>query len=232
MMKRLSFMLFALFVIFAIALFSPFDSKDVFAASADTSHGEHGSETAHGGGHDAHAEYPGEVPFDRPVEEIKEHIAELNDQETEDRLNIFPCSDCHDEDWEADPEVRDLGEPHDEIPGKFVNHDSDNRWCLDCHSAKQRDKLRLINGDLVDFNEYYRVCEQCHKRILREWKMGVHGKRTGNWNGDKEWMHCTQCHNPHDPPFKAIKPEPAPKKPLEIRASSSDDTHSSSSKSH
>lgn len=229
MMKRLSFMLCMFSTALACFLFSPFY---VFVPAANAAHEEHVTETAHGGGHEeAHGEYPGEVPFDRPVEEIKEHIAELSDQDTEDRLNIFPCSDCHDEDWEADTEVRDLDEPHDEIPGKFVNHDPENRWCLDCHDAKNRDKLRLINGTLVDFNEYYRVCEQCHKRIYREWKMGVHGKRTGHWNGEKVWMHCTQCHNPHNPPFKAIKPEPAPKTPLEIRASASEDSHSSSKES-
>jgi hypothetical protein len=153
----------------------------------------------------------GEVPFDRPVEEIKPYIAPMNE------LTLFPCSDCHDEEWEVDPTRRDLDEPHDEIPGKFVNHDSENRWCLDCHSARKRDKLRLLNGKLINFNEYYKVCEQCHKRIYREWKMGVHGKRTGYWNGEKQWMHCTQCHDPHNPPFKPLKPMPPPRKPLKVR---------------
>jgi len=161
-----------------------------------------------------------EVPFDRPVEEIAKNLAPMNE------LILFPCSDCHDEDWEVDPERRELDEPHDETPGKFVNHDSENRWCLDCHSPNNRDKFRLINGKVVDFNEYYRVCEQCHKRIYREWKMGIHGKRTGSWNGEKQYFHCAQCHDPHDPPFKPIKPEEAPKKPKEIRVTSTETTTS------
>jgi hypothetical protein len=218
-MKRLNFMIFVLIAVINTLLFLPFNSNNAFAAQEETAHGAP-QEAAHG-------EYPGEVPFDRPVEEIKGHIAELNDQETEDRMEIFPCSDCHDEEWEVDRTRRDLDEPHDEIPGKFANHDSDNRWCLDCHSASKREQLRLLNGELIEFNEYYRVCEQCHKRVYREWKMGVHGKRTGYWNGEKQWMHCTQCHNPHDPPFKPIEPMPAPRKPLKIwSATAAGDTHS------
>lgn len=158
-----------------------------------------------------------EVPFDRPVEEIVKYLTPMNELTILKAAEVSSCSECHDEEWETNPERRELEEPHDEIPGKFVNHDSENRWCLDCHSAKNRDKLRLINGKLVDFKEYYRVCEQCHRKIYREWKMGIHGKRTGYWNGVKEYKHCTQCHNPHDPPFKPLEPMPAPRKPENVR---------------
>ncbi len=152
-----------------------------------------------------------EVPFDVPVGEIVKYLAPPTE------LQIFPCSDCHDKDWETNTERRELAEPHDETPGKFMNHDSENRWCLDCHNPSNREKLRLLDGELVEFNEYYRLCEQCHKRIYREWKMGVHGKRTGHWNGEKQYLHCAQCHDPHNPPFKALKPEPAPRKPENVR---------------
>ncbi len=164
-------------------------------------------------GHEApkHEAAEEDVPFDRPVEEIIPFLGPRQE------LDLFPCSDCHDEDWEADPERRDLDEPHDEIPGEFLNHDTENRWCLDCHSENNRDKLRLLNGTLINFDEYYKLCEQCHKRVYREWKMGVHGKRTGHWNGENEHWQCTQCHDPHNPPFKPLKPEPAPRKPLEVR---------------
>ncbi len=222
-MKRLRFMLFVISLISAGLIFLNFSDGISYASDTQAAHEGHETESAHGAGHD---ELPGEVPLDRPVEEIQQFIAPMNE------LNIFPCSDCHDESWETNTERRDLSEPHDEIPGKFLNHDSENRWCLDCHNAKNREKLRLLNGTLVDFNEYYRLCEQCHKRVYREWKMGVHGKRTGNWNGEKQWLHCTQCHDPHNPPFKAITPEPAPKKPLEIKAASSAESHASSEETH
>jgi hypothetical protein len=210
--ERLRHTFHIIIVISAGLILLPFISANTYVSSVQAAHEEKVTEGAHGGGHD---ELPGEVPFDRPVEEIKQFIAPMNE------LDLFPCSDCHESDWETDFEWRDLDEPHDEIPGKMMNHDEENRWCLNCHSAKKRDKFQLQNGKMVDFNEYYRVCAQCHKRVFREWKAGVHGKRTGYWkDGEREWMHCAQCHDPHNPPFKAITPEPAPRKPSEIRASS------------
>jgi len=203
----LSVFIVTLSVFFVLSL----SFNTVFAAGGHGASKGHGEESEHVAGH-GDTGYPGEVPFDRPVEEIQEFLAPMNEME------LFPCSDCHDADWEADGTRRDLDEPHNEIPVKFENHDSDNRWCLDCHSAKSRDNLRLINGERVPFNEYYRVCEQCHKRVYREWKMGVHGKRTGLWNGEKQFMHCTQCHDPHNPPFQPLKPMPAPRTPLKIKA--------------
>jgi hypothetical protein len=192
-------------VMLSSLLFLPFNSKNVFSS------GGGGSEESHG---EAHSEgLPGDVPFDRPLTEVKKELAPMN-QRHED---VEVCSDCHDEEWETNHERRELDEPHDVVPGKFVNHDSDNRWCLDCHSAKNRDMLRLLNGKLIKYDEYYRVCEQCHRKVYRKWKMGVHGKRTGYWNGTKEHMHCAQCHNPHDPPFKPLKPMPAPRTPLKAR---------------
>jgi hypothetical protein len=153
------------------------------------------------------------VPYDIPIEEVEPFLGPRNE------LQLFPCSDCHDEDWETDFTRRELDEPHNEIPGKFVNHDSENRWCLDCHSPNNRDKLRLLNGTLIDFDKYYKVCAQCHKKIFRQWKAGVHGKRTGYWNGEKIYYQCTACHNPHNPPFKPLKPMPAPRKPANVRVS-------------
>jgi len=202
-------MLLSVTVFITCLLFLPLHTDNASAAGAHAAPEGHAAAAGHGAGD----ELPGEVPFDRPVEEIARYLAPMN------KLSLFPCSDCHDESWETNFEKRELGDPHGDIPGQFINHDADNRWCLDCHNAKNRDNLRLINGNQVKFSEYYKLCEQCHRRIYREWKMGVHGKRTGNWNGDKEYMHCTQCHNPHNPPFKAIQPMPAPRKPLEIRTS-------------
>lgn len=120
---------------------------------------------------------------------------------------IFPCSECHDY-QDTDPERRTLG-MHDEIDEAF-DHDSENRWCLDCHDATKRDFLRLASGKLLDFKESYKLCGQCHGDKLRDWKVGVHGKRTGEWNGKKQYFLCVHCHNPHSPKFKKIQPEPPP----------------------
>jgi hypothetical protein len=120
---------------------------------------------------------------------------------------IFPCNDCHAQ-QKPNPVRRKL-EWHEDITEIF-NHDSENRWCLDCHDLRNRDSLRLASGKLLDFKESYKLCGQCHGDKLRDWKVGVHGRRTGDWNGKKEYFLCVSCHNPHSPKFKQIKPEAPP----------------------
>jgi hypothetical protein len=129
--------------------------------------------------------------------------------------DIFPCSDCH-EDMDVNYERRTLEDEHVEISEMF-NHASEQRWCLDCHNPDNRDVLRLANGDLVSFEESYNLCGQCHGTIFRDWKAGIHGKRTGEWNGKKQYRLCVHCHNPHSPKFKPLKPMPPPDNPLEIK---------------
>ena len=129
--------------------------------------------------------------------------------------DIFPCSECH-ADMDVNAERRMLEDEHVEISEMF-NHASDQRWCLDCHNPNNRDVLRLANGDLVSFEESYNLCGQCHGTIFRDWKAGIHGKRTGEWNGKKQYRLCVHCHNPHSPKFKPIKPLPPPDNPLEIK---------------
>lgn len=127
---------------------------------------------------------------------------------------IFPCSDCHAE-IEANPTRRELTE-HTEIAKSF-NHAADQRWCLDCHNPDDRDKLRLVSGALIPFEESYYLCGQCHGTIFRDWKAGLHGKRTGEWNGKKVYRLCVHCHNPHTPRFKPIIPLPPPTRPEEVQ---------------
>jgi hypothetical protein len=120
---------------------------------------------------------------------------------------IFPCSQCH------DPKVtppnrtrRDLAfhsEPGE--PAAVFDHDSEHRWCLDCHDLADRDVLRLASGDTVPFTESYLLCGQCHGDKLRDWRVGVHGKRIGQWNGAKTYYLCVNCHNPHTPRFKGVR---------------------------
>jgi len=128
---------------------------------------------------------------------------------------IFPCTDCH-ANIKPNPERRKLVEWHDDISAMF-NHDSENRWCLDCHDLNNRDSLKLASGKLLDFKESYKLCGQCHGEKLRDWKVGVHGKRTGEWNGKKEYLLCVHCHNPHSPKFEELTPEPPPVRQEDIK---------------
>lgn len=126
---------------------------------------------------------------------------------------IFPCSDCH-ADLEPDPEPRELT-MHDDI---VFEHDAEHRWCLDCHDEKDRDQLRLANGSHVPFTESYRLCGQCHGTQYRDWRSGIHGKRTGYWDGAKRYLLCVHCHNPHRPRFAPLEPLPPPVRPQFLRS--------------
>ena len=127
---------------------------------------------------------------------------------------IFPCTRCHKPGPDFDDGRRELGDPHDKI--KF-EHDAEHRWCLDCHNGEERDHLRLASGQLIDFKESYKLCGQCHGDKYRDWRAGIHGKRTGRWDGHKKYLLCVNCHNPHSPRFRPIHPEPPPKRPETIK---------------
>jgi len=128
---------------------------------------------------------------------------------------IYPCNDCH-ANFAPNPVKRNLVQWHDDISAMF-NHDNENRWCLDCHDLKDRNYLRLASGKLLDFKESYKLCGQCHGEKYRDWKFGVHGKRTGEWNGKKEYLLCVNCHNPHSPKFKELTPLPPPVREEDIK---------------
>ncbi len=123
---------------------------------------------------------------------------------------IYPCSRCHNSDMPARFTRRVLKLEH---KGIILHHDEENRWCLDCHNADDRDVLRRASGATIPFEESYRLCGQCHGDKFRDWKTGVHGKRTGQWNGKKQYLLCVNCHDPHSPKFKPIVPMPPPVRP-------------------
>ncbi len=127
---------------------------------------------------------------------------------------IFPCSQCHAY-MKPNPTRRELTY-HTKI-SKGFNHAKEQRWCLDCHNPNDRDKLRLASGKLITFEESEYLCGQCHGTIFRDWKAGVHGKRTGQWNGKKVYRLCVTCHYPHWPKFRPLKPMPPPVKPSDLK---------------
>lgn len=118
---------------------------------------------------------------------------------------IYPCSGCHAA-MTPNPTRRDLGF-HSEIQ---LAHGPREGWCFECHDVEDRDHLHRANGARVEFTSSYLLCGQCHGPKLRDWRAGVHGKRTGQWNGEKEYLLCVHCHNPHAPHFAPLAPEPRP----------------------
>jgi len=123
----------------------------------------------------------------------------------EDRKVSTECATCHGE----------IRKPqHDNI---VLHHAEDQRGCLDCHSAVDRDYVHLANGTMIPFDQSYKLCGQCHGPKLRDWKLGIHGKRVGQWDGQKSFLLCVQCHNPHQPQFPPMTPVAAPMRPEDIR---------------
>jgi uncharacterized CHY-type Zn-finger protein len=127
-------------------------------------------------------------------------------------MDYFPCNDCHSE-LESNPIRRELVDMHDDV---VFDHDSENRWCLACHNSFDRDSLVLAGGKLLGFNESHILCGQCHGPKHRDWKLGIHGKRSGEWNGEKQYLLCVHCHDPHSPKIKSLQPMPPPRRPEQI----------------
>jgi hypothetical protein len=132
---------------------------------------------------------------------------------------IFPCTGCH-ADMEVNRSRRTLTDFHTEIT---LEHDEEHRWCLDCHDATERDSLHLASGERVSFEESYRLCGQCHGEKLRDWRAGIHGRRTGQWNGHKMYLLCAHCHSPHQPRFRPMAPKPPPEPPRRFHADHASD---------
>lgn len=152
--------------------------------------------------------YPG-VPPRNPKLEGKIEVPPPDFSE-----DAFPCTNCHDPEITPNTERRILEMAHDEI---VLEHDEEHRWCHDCHSAKDFDKLHLASGELIEFTESYRLCGQCHGDKYRDWRAGVHGRRSGNWDGQKTYLLCVHCHSSHSPRFKPLDPMPAPTRPENLR---------------
>jgi len=145
------------------------------------------------------------------------------------KLGLLPAcgTACHNGTYPPLPEdkrPRKLSMMHlDIVPdGINIKHGRGAIWCLDCHNPTKRNKLVDNFGDEIDFNEPQLLCGKCHGPILRDWRDGIHGKRTGEWaaDGKKRWFVCTECHNPHDVQkgnlesgFAPLEPELAPSLP-------------------
>lgn len=109
--------------------------------------------------------------------------------------------------------------------------------CTKCHGGNENSrnvkqakgegtKYKLIGKSLLDVKDEelskkaFEYCGQCHGTIFRDWTAGIHGKRTGFWNGKKEYWVCIKCHSAHDTKFKSLKPKPPPVRPYDINLDS------------
>jgi len=126
----------------------------------------------------------------------------------------LPCDDCH-EDEPTKFMVRGLDDHQD----TQLNHG--DLWCLDCHGVQQHEKRHLSDGSLIDFDQSWRLCTRCHYEKLKDWRAGLHGKRTGHWRGAKDYRTCVACHRPHSPHTEDLEPKPRPLMSSEIELNGS-----------
>lgn len=86
-----------------------------------------------------------------------------------DLIQQFPCHQCHDEHMK---EIKIGKGPakrsHWDIS---LDHGPEGVLeCRTCHSYKNMDSLRLLDGKRVSFDAWRRVCAQCHLDEVEDWK--------------------------------------------------------------
>jgi hypothetical protein len=123
----------------------------------------------------------------------------------------YNCTDCHKllpAKWHYDrPMVEHL-----EIQ---LDH-GNNRFCLNCHHPTNRNVFVDYDGSEIREADVVLLCAKCHGPTYRDWEAGVHGRRNGYWmkgKGEQTRLRCIECHDPHRPVFKAVKPLAAPRYP-------------------
>lgn len=123
----------------------------------------------------------------------------------------YNCMECHrivEVKWHRD---RTRVEHQDIV----LNH-GNNRFCLNCHNATNMNAFVDYDGSEIAEHDVVLLCAKCHGPTHRDWKAGVHGRRNGFWNaelGTQTRLRCIQCHDPHNPKFKAMEALPAPHYP-------------------
>jgi hypothetical protein len=127
-------------------------------------------------------------------------------------LPLWPCIMCHDL-RKPDPTVRTFktlpppdGAPH---AGR-LRHGKGRMWCVDCHFLTDRQWLRTLDNQKLDFDDAPKQCGQCHSARYRDWVFGGHGKRVAGWSGERQLYSCVHCHDPHIPVLPARTPSPPP----------------------
>ncbi len=119
----------------------------------------------------------------------------------------YNCMECHKlfpARWHYD------NRPFNEHKDIKLDH-GNNRFCLNCHHPTNRNAFVDYDGAEIAQADVVTLCAKCHGTIYRDWQAGAHGRENGFWNaslGDKTKLRCIQCHDPHSPKFKDVKPLP------------------------
>lgn len=125
----------------------------------------------------------------------------------------YRCSECH-ADFASLRRQHDLPGEHAAIYKDF-NHGL-NANCLNCHNPADRDAYLDTDGSAIPADQPVRLCARCHGPLYRDWEAGIHGRQNGFWDdrfGTRRKLLCVQCHDPHNPRFASLTPDPPPAPP-------------------
>lgn len=120
----------------------------------------------------------------------------------------YRCSECHN----LFPSPIETDRPLSQHREIVLEHGINAR-CFNCHNRDNRDAFADDRGGPIPYDQPPLLCAKCHGPVYRDWTHGVHGRSNGYWDpkqGPMERRKCVECHDPHSPAFKPMRPAPAP----------------------
>jgi len=138
------------------------------------------------------------------LQKVHAEVPEVSDFFTEKRktgLTSFPCANCHNQSM-ATLQVNqkpDTKKAHWGIELVHANAAAMN--CETCHSYQSMNQLKSLTGQMIDLDESFKLCGQCHSTQYKDWQGGAHGKQLNGWKPPRVATTCVSCHNPHQPAF-------------------------------
>ena len=134
---------------------------------------------------EVHASLPGIAPFF-----TEKRIGDLTS---------YPCSNCHSQSLEVMQANRDPNQRKAHWDIQVVHAKEETMQCVTCHPGDQMDKLASLTGRLLEIDESFKLCGQCHSTQRKDWEGGAHGKELNGWAPPRVAQTCVNCHNPHQP---------------------------------
>ncbi len=128
----------------------------------------------------------------------------ISDFFTENRikgLRSYPCSNCHTQSLEQMQADRSAGTRKAHWDIHLVHAAETTMSCTTCHARDNLDQLVSLTGKLINLNESFKLCGQCHSSQYKDWQGGAHGKEINGWKPPRVATTCVSCHNPHQPAF-------------------------------
>jgi len=125
--------------------------------------------------------------------------------ERKGNIESFNCSECHTKSLQELEDGRSGKKAHWDISLKHADENTMN--CATCHIDNDMDNLKSLTNNIIDFNNSYTLCSQCHTKEFQDWKGGAHGKQLESWAPPRLSNTCVNCHDPHDPHFETRFPD-------------------------